>query len=91
MVIIIVEGKAIEQTDRENNLFPEAITRCFKDDESNVTCLSQALTSKDTAFATDVIEKHIYENVSMIEENHLDINEQKIEYIRRVYLDDLPF
>ncbi len=87
---IIVEGKSIEQTARETNHSPEAITRYVKDYKRILACLSQGLTPKDTAFVAKVSENLIYEYVSLIEENQLDIKEQKGIY-GGVDLDDLPF
>ena len=87
---IIVEGKSIEQTARETNHSPEAITRYVKDYKRILACLSQGLTPKDTAFVAKISENLIYEYVSLIEENQLDIKEQKGIY-GGIDLDDLPF
>jgi hypothetical protein len=87
---IIVEGKSIEHTARETKHSPEAITRYVKDYKRILACLSQGLTPKDTAFVAKVSENLIYEYVSLIEENQLDIKEQKGIY-GCIDLDDLPF
>ncbi len=87
---IIVEGKSIEQTARETNHSPEAITRYVKDYKRILACQSQGLTPKDTAFVAKVSENLIYEYVSLIEQNQLDIKEQNGIY-GGIDLDDLPF
>jgi hypothetical protein len=63
---IIVEGKSIEQTARETNHSPEAITRYVKDYKRILACLSQGLTPKDTAFVAKVSQNLIYEYISLI-------------------------
>jgi DNA-binding CsgD family transcriptional regulator len=87
---VIVEGKSIEQTARETQHSPEAITRYVKDYKRILACLSQGLTPKDTAFVAKVSRNLVYEYMSLIEENQLDIKEQKGIY-GGIDLDDLPF
>ncbi len=73
---VIVEGKSIEQTARESNHSPEAITRYVKDYKRILACLHQGLTPKDTAFVTKVSENLVYEYLNLIQENQIDIKEQ---------------
>jgi DNA-binding CsgD family transcriptional regulator len=87
---VIVEGKSIEQTARETKHSPEAITRYIKDYKRILACLSQGLTPKDTAFVAKVSENLVYEYMNLIDENQLDIKEQKGIY-GGIDLDDLPF
>ena len=62
----------------------------MKDYKRILTCLSQGLSPKDTAFVAKVSENLIYEYVSLIEENQLEIKEQNGIY-GGIDLDDRPF
>jgi hypothetical protein len=84
---VIVDGKSIEQTARETNHSPEAITRYVKDYKRILACLHQGLTPKDTAFVAKVSERLIYEYMALIEENQNDIKKQSNHSI----MDDCPF
>jgi hypothetical protein len=87
---VIVEGKSIEQTARETNHFPEAITRYVKDYKRILTCLNQGLTPKDTAFVAKVSENLVYEYINLIHENQIDIKEQMCNTVEEL-LNDPPF
>lgn len=84
---VIVDGKSIEQTARETNHSPEAITRYVKDYKRILACLHQGLSPKDTAFVAKVSEKLVYEYRALIAENQNDIKEQSNGSI----MDDCPF
>jgi len=86
---VIVEGKSIEQTARETDHSPEAITRYIKDYKRILACLSKGLTPADTAFVAKVSKNLVYEYVNLIAENQLDI--KKKEGYAGIDLDDLPF
>ena len=66
---VIVEGKPIEQTARETNHSPQAVTRYVKDYKRILTCLHQGLTPKDTSFIVKVSENLVYEYMNLIQEN----------------------
>lgn len=84
---VIVEGKTIEQTARETDHSPDAITRYVKDYKRILACLHKGLTPKDTAFVAKVSKNLVYEYMSLIAENQLDIKEQEGIFD----FDDLPF
>ena len=86
---VIVEGESIEETARETNHSPEAVTRYVKDYKRILTCLHQGLTPKDTAFIVKVSEKLVYEYMSLIHENQLDIKNQMCS--TEDDFNDLPF
>lgn len=86
---VIVEGKSIEETARETNHSPEAVTRYVKDYKRILTCLHQGLTPKDTAFIVKVSEKLVYEYMNLIQENQLDIKNQTC--FTEDDFNDLPF
>lgn len=86
---VIVEGKSIEDTARETNHSPEAVTRYVKDYKRILTCLHQGLTPKDTAFIVKVSENLVYEYMNLIKENQLDIEIQSC--FTGGDFDDLPF
>jgi DNA-binding CsgD family transcriptional regulator len=69
----IVEGKSVEDTARETNHSPEAITRYVKDYKRILACLHQGLSPKDTAFVAKVSERLVYEYINLIQENQIDI------------------
>jgi hypothetical protein len=87
---VIVEGKTIEQTARETNHSPEAITRYIKDYKRILACLHRGLTPKDTAFVAKVSENLVYEYINLIHENQIDIKEQMGVY-GGVSVDEPPF
>ena len=87
---VIVEGKSIEQTARESDHSPEAITRYVKDYKRILACISRGLTPKDTAFVAKVSEKLVYEYVNLVLENQVDIEKQKM-LNGEVDYDDIPF
>jgi DNA-binding CsgD family transcriptional regulator len=87
---VIVEGKTIEQTARETNHSPEAITRYVKDYKRILACLNKGLTPQDTAFVAKVSKNLVYEYINLIAENQLDIKDQDGISESEVY-DDLPF
>lgn len=87
---VIVEGKSIEQTARETDHSPEAITRYIKDYKRILACLSKGLTPTDTSFVAKVSKNLVYEYVNLIAENQLDIKEQEGIYAGVDY-DNLPF
>ena len=87
---VIVEGKTIEQTARETNHSPEAITRYVKDYKRILACLEKGLTPQDTAFVAKVSKNLVYEYMNLIAENQLDIKEQHGVSESKFY-DDLPF
>lgn len=72
---MIVEGKSVEETARETNHSPEAITRYVKDYKRILACLHKGLTPKDTAFVAKVSENLVFEYVNLIQENQVAINE----------------
>ncbi|TFG38121.1 MAG: DUF1670 domain-containing protein [Desulfobacterales bacterium] len=73
---MIVEGNSVEETVRETNHSPEAITRYIKDYKRILACLHRGLTPKETAFVVKVSEKLVYEYLNLIQENQIDIKEQ---------------
>jgi len=73
---MIVEGKSVEETARETNHSPEAITRYVKDYKRILACLHKGLTPKDTAFVAKVSESLVFEYVNLIQENQVAIKEQ---------------
>lgn len=73
---MIVEGKSVEETVRETNHSPEAITRYIKDYKRILACLHRGLTPKETSFVVKVSEKLVYEYLNLIQENQIDIKEQ---------------
>ena len=73
---MIVEGKSVEETARETNHSPEAITRYVKDYKRILSCLHKGLTPKDTAFVAKVSENLVFEYVNLIQENQVAINER---------------
>jgi DNA-binding CsgD family transcriptional regulator len=73
---MIVEGKSVEETARETNHSPEAITRYVKDYKRILACLHKGLTPKDTAFVAKVSENLVFEYVNLIQENQVAIKEQ---------------
>jgi len=87
---VIVEGKSIEKTAQETSHSPEAITRYVKDYKRILTCLHQGLTPRDTAFVAKVSKNLVYEYMSLIQENHLDIKEQMV-LNGKVNYDAIPF
>ncbi len=87
---VIVEGKSIEQTARESDHSPEAITRYVKDYKRILACISRGLTPKDTAFVAKVSESLVYEYVNLVFENQVDIKKQKM-LNGEVDYDDIPF
>lgn len=87
---VIVEGKSVEQTARETDHSPEAVTRYVKDYKRILACLSRGLTPKDTAFVAKVSKQLVYEYMNLIAENQLDIKEQDA-ICADVDFDDLPF
>lgn len=86
---MIVEGKSVEETARETNHSPEAITRYVKDYKRILSCLHKGLTPKETAFVVKVSEKLVFEYVNLIQENQVDINEQIGQ--DGCIFDDIPF
>lgn len=86
---MIVEGKSVEETARETNHSPEAITRYVKDYKRILACLHKGLTPKETAFVVKVSEKLVFEYVNLIQENQVDINEQIGQ--DGCIFDDIPF
>jgi len=87
---MIVEGKSVEQTARETNHSPEAITRYIKDYKRILACLHRGLSPKDTAFVVKVSERLVYEYLNLIHKNQVDIKEQ-IGDKGNVDYDDIPF
>lgn len=87
---VIVEGKTIEQTARETNHSPEAITRYVKDYKRILACLNKGLTPQDTAFVAKVSKNLVYEYMNLIAENQLEIEKQHGISEGALY-DDLPF
>jgi DNA-binding CsgD family transcriptional regulator len=73
---MVVQGKSVEETARETNHSPEAITRYVKDYKRILACLHKGLTPKETAFVVKVSERLVFEYVNLIHENQVDINEQ---------------
>lgn len=86
---MIVEGKSVEQTARETNHSPEAITRYVKDYKRVLACLHKGLTPKETAFVARVSESLVFEYENLIQENQVDIKEQMKK--NGSSFDDLPF
>jgi DNA-binding CsgD family transcriptional regulator len=86
---MIVEGKSVEETARETNHSPEAITRYVKDYKRILACLHKGLTPKDTAFVAKVSENLVYEYVNLIQENQVAIKEQMGK--DRNIFNDIPF
>lgn len=86
---VIVDGKSIEQTARETNHSPEAVTRYVKDYKRILACLHQGLTPKDTAFVAKISEKLVYEYMALVEENQDDIKEQSSSNLNNL-MDDCP-
>jgi len=70
---MIVEGKSVEETARETNRSPEAITRYVKDYKRILACLHKGLTPQDTAFVAKVSESLVFEYVNLIQENQVAI------------------
>jgi hypothetical protein len=87
---VIVQGKTLEQTARETNHSPEAITRYVKDYKRILACLNKGLTPKDTAFVAKVSQNLVYEYMNLIAENQLDIKVQD-GISESDMFDDLPF
>lgn len=73
---MIVEGKTVEQTARETNHSPEAITRYVKDYKRILACLHKGLTPKETSFVAKVSETLVFEYVNLIKENQIDSKDQ---------------
>ena len=88
---MIVEGKSVEETARETNHSPEAITRYVKDYKRILACLHQGLSPKDTAFVVKVSKNLVYEYLNLIQENQVDIEEQICDKSGVVDFDNLPF
>jgi DNA-binding CsgD family transcriptional regulator len=86
---MIVEGKTVEQTARETNHSPEAITRYVKDYKRILACLHKGLTPKDTAFVAKVSENLVLEYIGLIQQNQIDIN--KGTGNNGSNFDDIPF
>lgn len=86
---MIVEGKTVEQTFRETNHSPEAITRYVKDYKRILACLHKGLTPKETSFVAKVSTTLVLEYVNLIKENQTDIKEQMEK--NGVTFKDLPF
>ena len=63
----------VEEVSRETNHSPEAITRYVKDYKRISSCIAEGLSVEATRFVTNVSEKLIYEYISLIEENNIDI------------------
>jgi len=87
---VIVEGKSIEETARETNHSPEAITRYIKDYKRILTCLHQGLSPKDTAFVIKVSENLVFDYINLINENQIDIEQQTC-INGGLSFEDLPF
>ena len=66
----------MEETVRETNHSPEAITWYIKDYKRILACLHRGLTPKETSFVVKVSEKLVYEYLNLIQENQIDIKEQ---------------
>ncbi len=86
---MVAEGKSVEQTARETNHSPEAITRYVKDYKRILACLHKGLTPKETSFVAKVSETLVFEYVNLIQENQVDIEEQMEKNGGR--FNDLPF
>lgn len=68
---IIVDGKNVEETARETNHSPEAITRYIKDYKRVYTCLAKGLSIDEISFIVHVSKNLVYEYKNLIEENNL--------------------
>lgn len=88
---MIVEGKSVEETARETNHSPEAITRYVKDYKRILACLHQGLSPKDTAFVVKVSKNLVYEYLNLIQENQIDIENQICDKNGKVSFDNVPF
>lgn len=86
---MIVEGKSVEQTARETNHSPEAVTRYVKDYKRILACLHKGLTPTETSFVAKVSETLVFEYVNLIQENQVDIKEQMEK--NEISLKDIPF
>lgn len=86
---MIVEGKSVEETARETNHSPEAITRYVKDYKRILACLHKGLTPQDTAFVAKVSENLVFEYVNLIQENQIAINDRMGN--SGSIFDDIPF
>jgi len=86
---MVVEGKSVEETARETNHSPEAITRYVKDYKRILACLHKGLTPQDTAFVAKVSENLVFEYVHLIQENQIAIND-RMDKDGSIF-DDIPF
>ena len=86
---MIVEGKSVEETARETNHSPEAITRYVKDYKRILACLHKGLTPQDTAFVAKVSENLVFEYVNLIQENQIAINDRMDK--DGIIFHDIPF
>jgi DNA-binding CsgD family transcriptional regulator len=86
---MIVEGKSVEQTARETNHSPEAVTRYVKDYKRILACLHKGLTPTETSFVAKVSESLVFEYVNLIQENQVDIKEQMEK--NEISIKDIPF
>lgn len=63
---MIVEGKSVEETAKETNHSPEAITRYVKDYKRILACLHRGLSPKETSFVVKVSERLVYEYLILL-------------------------
>ena len=87
---MIVEGCSVEETARQTNHSPEAITRYIKDYKRILACLHRGLTPKETAFVVKVSERLVYEYLNLIQCNQIAVKEQ-IDEQGKINYDDIPF
>lgn len=65
---VIVKRKSVEDTARETNHSPEAVTRYVKDFKRIYTCLNNGFSVEDTAFTVKVSKNLVYEYVDIMKE-----------------------
>lgn len=65
---VIIEGKSLEQVQKETKHSPEAITRYVKDLKRVWTCLNAGLTIQETSFSVKISDSLVYEYQNLIDE-----------------------